>query len=227
MAARSIATLALGLFLGLIMGPSAVGDDKKDDKPAAPKTEDKKPAEGKTMELPKGTKGEIAVMETSQGTIKLKFFPDAAPKAVENFLGLSSKGYYNGVTFHRVIDGFMIQGGDPRGNGTGGQSLWQKSFEDEFSPKYRFDKKGILAMANAGPRTNGSQFFITLGPTPHLNDRHTIFGEVISGLDVVEKIGKVRTGAQNRPVEPVVMKKITIELPPAKPETKDAKKETK
>jgi cyclophilin family peptidyl-prolyl cis-trans isomerase len=165
----------------------------------------------KVPEAKKPMGDEVAVMETNHGTIKLKFFPDAAPKAVENFKGLAKKGYYDGVTFHRVIDGFMIQGGDPRGTGTGGESLWGKPFEDEFSPKVRFDRKGLLAMANAGPRTNGSQFFITLGPTPHLNDRHTIFGEVISGMDVVEKIGKVAKGRNDKPTEPVVMNKVNIE----------------
>ena len=156
---------------------------------------------------------EIAVIETNLGTIKIKFFPDVAPKAVENFAGLAQKGYYNGVIFHRVIDGFMIQGGDPTGTGRGGESVWGKKFADEFSPKYRFDRKGLLAMANAGPGTNGSQFFITLAPTPHLNDKHTIFGEVVSGMDVVEKIGKVAKGAGDKPVEAVKMTKITFEAP--------------
>jgi peptidylprolyl isomerase len=156
---------------------------------------------------------EIAVIETNKGTIKIKFFPDIAPKAVENFTSLAQKGYYNGVTFHRVIDGFMIQGGDPDGTGRGGKSVWGKPFADEFSPKYRFDRKGLLAMANAGPGTNGSQFFITLAPTPHLNDKHTIFGEVVGGMDVVEKIGKVAKGPGDKPVEPVKMTKITFEAP--------------
>jgi cyclophilin family peptidyl-prolyl cis-trans isomerase len=164
-------------------------------------------------ETPAKITNEIAVIETNKGTIKIKFFPDVAPKAVENFVGLAKKGYYNGVTFHRVIDGFMIQGGDPDGTGRGGKSIWGKPFADEFSPKYRFDRKGLLAMANAGPGTNGSQFFITLAPTPHLNDRHTIFGEVVGGMDVVEKIGKVAKGAGDKPIEPVKMTKITFEAP--------------
>jgi cyclophilin family peptidyl-prolyl cis-trans isomerase len=153
---------------------------------------------------------EIAIIETNQGTIQVKFYPGDAPKAVENFKGLAKKGYYNGVIFHRVIDGFMIQGGDPTGTGTGGKSFWGKEFEDEFSPKLRFDRKGLLAMANAGPRTNGSQFFITLAPTGWLDRKHTIFGEVISGMDVVEKIAKVKKDARDKPVEPVTMKKVTI-----------------
>jgi len=154
-------------------------------------------------------KEEIGVIETNLGTIEVKFFPAVAPKAVENWKGLARKGYYDGVIFHRVIDAFMIQGGDPKGTGTGGQSIWGKSFEDELSPKVRFDRKGLLAMANAGPRTNGSQFFITLVPTPHLNDRHTIFGEVVKGMDVVEKIGKVKKGPGDRPNPPVTMQKVT------------------
>jgi cyclophilin family peptidyl-prolyl cis-trans isomerase len=162
------------------------------------------------------TANEIALMETNMGTVKIKFFPDVAPKAVENFKGLAAKGYYNSVTFHRVIDGFMIQGGDPTASGRGGQSLWGAPFEDEFSPKYRFDRKGLLAMANAGPKTNGSQFFITLAPTPHLNDRHTIFGEVIEGMDVVEKIGKVQTSKPgDKPVSAVTITKLTIKPAPA------------
>ncbi len=172
------------------------------------KAADAKPAAVKTA-------GDVAVIETNMGTIKIKLFADVAPKAVENFVGLANKGYYKDVTFHRIIDNFMIQGGDPTGTGRGGESLSGKMFADEFSPKYRFDRKGLLAMANKGPNTNGSQFFITLAPTPHLNDRHTIFGEVIAGMDVVDKIGKVKTGQFDKPVEPVKMTKITFEAAPA------------
>src|SRR6185295_8535359 len=114
--------------------------------------------------------------------------PKEAPKTVENFTRLAKKGYYNNLIFHRVIDGFMIQGGDPQGTGMGGESIWGKAFEDEFSEKLKFEKKGLLAMANSGPNTNGSQFFITLVPTPWLNGNHTIFGEVVSGYETVEKI---------------------------------------
>ena len=141
----------------------------------------------------------IVVVETSAGTFELRLFPEIAPKACENMTRLAQKGYYDGTIFHRVIDGFMIQGGDPTGTGTGGKSIWGERFEDEFSNKARFDKPGILAMANAGPGTNGSQFFITLAPTPHLNNRHTIFGEVASGYDVVQKIGKTTTNEGDRP----------------------------
>jgi peptidylprolyl isomerase len=142
----------------------------------------------------------IAVLETNQGTIEIKLMPDVAPKACENFTKLVEKGYYNGLIFHRVIKGFMIQGGDPAGTGAGGNSVWGKPFEDEVSSGVKFDKAGILAMANAGPSTNGSQFFITTAPTPWLNMRHTIFGEVVSGYDVVQKIENIETASGDRPV---------------------------
>lgn len=128
------------------------------------------------------------VMETTQGKIELILFNDIAPKACENFISLAKKGYYNGVTFHRIIPSFMIQGGDPTGTGRGGQSIFGKPFADEFSNSVQFNKPGLLAMANAGPNTNGSQFFITTAKTPWLNQRHTIFGEVVSGNEVVKKI---------------------------------------
>ena len=139
------------------------------------------------------------VLETNQGKITVKLFPETAPKTVENFLGLVKKGYYNGIIFHRVIKDFMIQGGDPTGTGMGGESLWGKPFEDEVSASVEFDRKGILAMANAGPGTNGSQFFITTVPTPWLNMKHTIFGEVVEGYDVVEKIENCQVGASDKP----------------------------
>lgn len=138
---------------------------------------------------------------TNEGTIELKLYPDVAPKTCENFLGLIKKGYYNGLIFHRVIPGFMIQGGDPTGTGRGGESIWGGKFEDEFSKKVQFNKPGILAMANAGPGTNGSQFFITAAKTPHLDGRHTIFGEVVSGMEVVEKIINAPRDPDNRPLE--------------------------
>ena len=140
------------------------------------------------------------VLETNQGKIVVKLFPETAPKTVENFLGLVKKGYYNGIIFHRVIKSFMVQGGDPTGTGMGGESLWGKPFEDEFTPTLKFDRKGILAMANAGPNTNGSQFFITTVPTPWLNMKHTIFGEVVSGYEIVEKIENCQVGASDKPV---------------------------
>lgn len=146
----------------------------------------------------------IVELNTSEGVIELKLFPALAPKTVENFMGLVQKGYYNNTIFHRVIPGFMLQGGDPTGTGTGGQSIWGGKFEDEPSGKLSFDKPFVLAMANAGPNTNGSQFFITVAPTPWLNNKHTIFGEVIVGQDVVKKIEALGT-ASGKPT-----KKVTI-----------------
>lgn len=179
---------------------------------------------GQAAEEQKLTPGIYAHFDTSQGNFTVKFFDKDAPKTVENFVGLAEgtkewtdpktgrkvkKPFYDGLIFHRVIDGFMIQGGCPLGNGTGNPGY---KFEDEFSPKLKHTKAGILSMANSGPNTNGSQFFITLGPTPHLDGKHTIFGEVVEGMDVVKKIGKVKTSKPgDRPVEPVVIKKITIE----------------
>jgi peptidylprolyl isomerase len=144
---------------------------------------------------------QTVVLETNQGNVEIKLYPEYAPKAVENFVGLVNKGYYNGLIFHRVIKNFMIQGGDPTGTGGGGQSLWGGKFDDEFSNKIRFDRKGLLAMANAGPGTNGSQFFITTVPTPWLNDHHTIFGEVVAGYEAVEKIENTQTARGDRPVQ--------------------------
>lgn len=143
----------------------------------------------------------VVVLETNQGNIELKLFPSVAPKTCENFIGLVKKGYYDGIVFHRVIKDFMIQGGDPAGTGRGGESLWGMPFEDEVSQELKFNKPGILAMANAGPGTNGSQFFITVVPTPWLNMHHTIFGEVCRGYDVVEKISKVAVGEGGKPLE--------------------------
>jgi len=154
----------------------------------------------------------VAVMKTNMGDIEIQLFPEDAPLAVENFVKHAKDGYYKDVIFHRVIDGFMIQGGDPTGTGSGGESIWGKPFKDEFTPKHRFDGPGILAMANAGPGTNGSQFFITLAATPWLNDHHTIFGKVIEGMDVVSAIGKTKVSKpDNRPYSDIVIESITIE----------------
>jgi len=141
----------------------------------------------------------IVVLETNQGIIEIKLEPQVAPKACENFSRLAQEGYYDGLIFHRVIKNFMIQGGDPTGTGSGGESIWGEPFEDEVNTGVKFDRPGILAMANAGPNTNGSQFFITTVATPWLNMHHTIFGEVISGYDVVQKIENTPTGANDRP----------------------------
>lgn len=152
----------------------------------------------------------VVIFETTQGNFEVTLFPDVAPVAVDNFLSLVKKGYYNGTIFHRVIKKFMVQGGDPLGNGTGGQSIWGKPFEDEVNPQVKFSKPGILAMANKGPNTNGSQFFITTAATPWLNQKHTIFGEVTKGYDVVEKIEATKTGAQDRPLETQEIIRITL-----------------
>ena len=151
-----------------------------------------------------------ANIKTSMGDIEIELFPDDAPKTVENFVELAKKEYYKGVIFHRVIDNFMIQGGDPTGTGRGGESAWGGKFKDEFSPKLTFDKAGIIAMANAGPGTNGSQFFITLAPTSWLNNNHTIFGKVVNGIEVVNAIGKTKT-KNDRPITDVVMNEVVIE----------------
>lgn len=146
--------------------------------------------------------GATVILETTQGNVALKLYPDVAPKACENFIGLVKKGYYDGIIFHRVIKKFMIQGGDPTGTGMGGESIWGKPFADEVSGKVGFDRKGLLAMANAGPNTNGSQFFITTVATPWLNMHHTIFGEVISGYETVEKIENVSVDqGSSRPLQ--------------------------
>lgn len=149
----------------------------------------------------------VAVFETSKGTFKVELFADKAPLTVANFVTLAKKGFYDGTIFHRVIDGFMIQGGDPKGNGTGGPGY---AIKDEFSDKLKHDKKGMLSMANAGPNTGGSQFFITLGPTPWLDGKHSIFGQVIEGMPVVEAIGKAKTSPDDRPLEKVTVKKVSI-----------------
>jgi len=170
--------------------------------------------------------GTYALFDTSEGSFTVKLFDKEAPNTVANFVGLAEgtrewtdpstgqKGtgaFYNGVTFHRVIDGFMIQGGDRLGTGTGGPGY---KFGDEFHPTLRHSKPGILSMANAGPNTNGSQFFITLGPTPHLDNRHSVFGEVTEGMDVVKRIGSGPTGRQDRPVKPVVINQVSIKRVP-------------
>ncbi len=152
----------------------------------------------------------MVTLTTNQGVIKIKLYPDIAPKTCENFVGLINKEYYNGLIFHRVIPGFMIQGGDPTGTGTGGESIWGSFFKDEISDKVQFNKPGILAMANAGPGTNGSQFFITLGATDWLNGRHTIFGEVIKGMDVVEKIVNAPRDGNDKPAEDQKIIKATV-----------------
>ena len=179
-------------------------------------------AQGKFMKLASEGKDLYATLDTTQGEIVIRFFSKDAPKTVANFVGLAAgekeftdpstgkatrKPFYDGLVFHRVIPDFMIQGGDPLGQGYGGPGY---KFEDDFQSGRKFDKVGILAMANSGPATNGSQFFITTSTPAHLSGKHTIFGEVISGYDVAVKISTVPTGAGNKPNTPVVMKKVTI-----------------
>ncbi|MEK6190553.1 MAG: peptidylprolyl isomerase [Carnobacterium alterfunditum] len=179
----------------------------------------------------------VATLKTTMGDLKIKLFPEVAPKAVENFVKLAESGYYNGIIFHRVIPDFMIQGGDPTGTGMGGESVWGSAFEDEFSDK-AFNLKGALSMANAGPGTNGSQFFIVSasqtpanmvgqleaagypaeiveaykenGGTPWLDNRHTVFGQVIEGMDVVDAIQSVKRGPQDKPVNDIVIESIEL-----------------
>jgi cyclophilin family peptidyl-prolyl cis-trans isomerase len=131
------------------------------------------------------SKSYSATFRTERGDISVELYADRAPKTVENFVNLARAGFYDGTTFHRVISGFMAQGGDPTGTGTGGPGY---EFDDEFDPSLRHDSAGILSMANAGPGTNGSQFFITYGPTPHLDDKHSVFGKVTEGMDVLRSI---------------------------------------
>ncbi|MDD5224176.1 MAG: peptidylprolyl isomerase [bacterium] len=166
--------------------------------------------------------GVYAIMETTLGSMTIELYEKEAPKTVANFVGLAEgtkeftdvktgqkakRPFYNGVIFHRVIPGFMIQGGDPTGTGRGGPGY---KFEDEFSPSLRHDKPGRLSMANAGPGTNGSQFFITVAPTPHLDNHHTIFGQVVEGQDVAVNISQVAKDRQDRPLNDVVITKVTI-----------------
>lgn len=182
------------------------------------------------------TKGTIVTMTTNRGDITFKLFDDIAPKTVANFVGLAKQGYYDGVIFHRVIPDFMIQGGDPTGTGMGGESIYGESFEDEFSPNV-FNLRGALSMANAGPNTNGSQFFIVQnknvpasmlgqlkdagfpdeiiaeyekGGTPWLDSRHTVFGHVMTGMSVVDDMAGVQRGPQDKPVHDIVIESVTV-----------------
>ena len=152
--------------------------------------------------LPRG-----AVIHTTKGDITLKLFPDDCPKTVENFTTHARNGYYDGILFHRVIKDFMIQGGDPLGNGTGGPGY---QFKNEVDPSLHFDRKGVMAMANAGPDTNGSQFFITVAPATWLDGSYSIFGQVVSGQDVADKISQVPTGKNDRPLTPVTILHVKI-----------------
>jgi peptidyl-prolyl cis-trans isomerase A (cyclophilin A) len=146
--------------------------------------------------------------ETSAGTFRVELFEDLAPKTTGNFASLIEKSFYDGIIFHRVIDGFMIQGGCPEGSGRGGPGY---KIPDEFVAELRHDGEGVLSMANAGPNTGGSQFFITLAATPWLDGRHAVFGKVVEGIEVIRAIGKVRTGGGDRPIETITMNRVTLE----------------
>jgi peptidylprolyl isomerase len=152
----------------------------------------------------------VVIFATNQGHFEIELMPKVAPLACENFLSLVAKGYYDGQIFHRVIKDFMIQGGDPTGTGRGGESIWGKDFDDECSKDVLFDKPGILAMANRGPKTNGSQFFITTAKTTWLHMRHTIFGFVSEGMDVIRMIEKTATDSQDKPKEPQVINRVYL-----------------
>jgi cyclophilin family peptidyl-prolyl cis-trans isomerase len=161
----------------------------------------------------KKPKRPVAHFETTMGDFKVELFYDLAPKTCRNFMDLADKKFYDGVIFHRVIDGFMIQGGDPTGTGRGGPGY---AIPDEFGPGLKHDAPGILSMANAGPDTGGSQFFITLAPTPWLDGKHAIFGKVTDGMDVVEAIGKAKTDAGDKPVTTIVINKLYVSGDPEK-----------
>lgn len=161
--------------------------------------------------------GKGAVMHTSMGDITIRLYPEECPKSVENFCGHSKNDYYNGTIIHRVIKSFMVQMGDPLGDGTGGTSIWGKEFDDEFHRSLRHDRPFTVSMANAGPGTNGSQFFITTVPTPWLDNKHTVFGRVVKGMDVVMRIEGVKCGKDDKPAEDIKILNIKVlnEVPSA------------
>jgi cyclophilin family peptidyl-prolyl cis-trans isomerase len=194
--------MLLGLVLALVL-LSGCTQTAQVTAPIAEKLEDKSlSSEEIIMANP------IVVFETNQGTFKAELFKDKAPLTAQNFLDLTNKGFYNGLKFHRVIADFMLQGGDPNGNGTGGPGY---KIRDEFGVGLKHSTPGILSMANAGPNTGGSQFFVTLVPTPWLDGKHAIFGKVVSGMDVVEKIGALPTNSNDAPLSPVIMTKVYVE----------------
>ncbi|MCM2591384.1 putative peptidyl-prolyl cis-trans isomerase [Bacillus sp. 349Y] len=231
--------LVLMVGLALVLAACGQDNDKSSESKKETKKEQSSDANITYPQLTKEVTGneKLVEMKTSMGTIKIKLFPDQAPKAVENFVTHSEKGYYDGLKFHRVINDFMIQGGDPEGTGMGGESIWGKPFEDEFSPEL-FNLRGALSMANSGPDTNGSQFFIVQnkavdpdveeqmksagfpkeviesymknGGTPWLDQKHTVFGQVIEGMDVVDDIAAVEVGDQDAPKKDVIIESIKV-----------------
>ena len=243
---KSLQMLFLALSIVLVLAACGTADKSGAPKQqnASPKTEQKEGDQQVANSVYPQLTTEVAEnerlveMETSMGNIKIKLFPEAAPKAVENFIKHSEDGYYDGLIFHRVIKDFMIQGGDPNGNGTGGESIWGTPFEDEFS-KNLFNIRGALSMANSGTNTNGSQFFIVQstkldpslksqmeeieyytkeiiaayqekGGTPWLDQRHTVFGQVVEGMDVVDKIADTPVDGKDKPETDVVIKNIKV-----------------
>ncbi len=233
--------LSLALFSACGNNDSAKKDtatSKTEQSTAASSTATSESVDINSLELPQlstevAKDEDLVEMVTTEGSIKIKLFPKIAPKAVENFMTHAKDGYYNGLIFHRVINDFMIQGGDPEGNGTGGSSIWDKPFEDEFSNQL-YNLRGALSMANSGANTNGSQFFIVQnsddmsdgllaedvpakiidaykkGGAPHLDGKHTVFGQVIEGMDVVDKIAKSETGENDKPKKDIKIEKINI-----------------
>jgi len=165
--------------------------------------------------------GNVA-LDTALGQIVIELYWDHAPRTCQNFYELAKRGYYSGTIFHRIIPDFMIQGGDPTGTGRGGTSVFGGKFADEIHPELRFTGAGIIAMANSGPNTNGSQFFLTLAPTPHLDGKHTIFGRVQSVMRVVERLGAVRTNQQDRPLEDIKILKSRVVKTEVEPEPDQA-----
>lgn len=231
--------LVLLVGLALVLAACGQGNDKSSESKKESEKEQASDGNITYPQLTKEVKGneKLVEMKTSMGTIKIKLFPDQAPKAVENFVTHSEKGYYDGLKFHRVINDFMIQGGDPEGNGTGGESIWGEPFEDEFSENL-LNLRGALSMANSGPNSNGSQFFIVQnknlnpdyeeqmksegapekvlkmyqenGGTPWLDQAHTVFGQVIEGMDVVDNIASVEVGEQDAPKKDVIIESIKV-----------------
>lgn len=243
---KSLTMMAFIFAIVLVLAACGTSSKKEEDKTSGstPKTEqkegDKKEVENTVypqLSTEVAENERLVEMETSMGNIKIKLFPEYAPKAVENFVKHSEEGYYDGLKFHRVIKDFMIQGGDPNGNGTGGESIWGSPFEDEFSMNL-FNLRGALSMANSGPNTNGSQFFIVQnskldpslkeqmekagfpkeiieayqknGGTPWLDHAHTVFGQVIEGMDIVDKIANTPVGGQDKPETDVVINHIKV-----------------
>lgn len=195
-----------GVTMLAVYDPNRQGEPAKQDEESSEDSETQA-KDDNMSDLP------VVEIETTEGTIRARLFTDKAPNTAQNFIDLVNQEYYDGIIFHRVIKDFMLQTGDPTGTGTGGRTakgLPAKKLQDEFHPDLRHDRPGVLSMANAGPNTGDTQFFITTVPTPWLDDKHAIFGEVIEGMDVVKKIESTPTGAQDRPTNPPKMVKVRM-----------------